>query len=244
MLDSFGQDLRYAWRGLGRTPGFTLAAVVTLALGIGATTAMFSLVHGVLLRPLPFPDSDRLVMVQARSTVPLPFDTGGAIAPGAFLDWQAQSTAFDDMAAFTGVPVTLTGRGEPELLTAAAVTVRFFETLQVRAAVGRTFIDEEGQAGKESVAVLSEELWRRRFASDPAVVGQSVTLDGQPYMVVGVMPEGFSFPEEVLGPPGRFRSIRKIDVWAPFVPQPNDRGNASLRVFARLRPAVTATQEQ
>jgi putative ABC transport system permease protein len=244
MLDSFLQDCRYAWRGLVRTPGFTLAAVLTLSLGIGATTAMFSLVHGVLLRPLPFDDSDGLVMVQARSTVPLPFDTGGAISPGSFIDWEAESTPFDDMAAFTGRQLTLTGRGEPELLTAAAVTVRFFETLQVPAAIGRTFIAEEGRTGSDDVVVLSEGLWRRRFASDPDVVGKPVMLDGRPFTVVGVMPEGFSFPEEVFGPPGRFRSIQKIDLWAPFVPQPDDRRNASLRVFARLRPGVTVTQAQ
>jgi putative ABC transport system permease protein len=244
MFDRLGQDIGYTVRGLRRTPGFAAAALVTLALGIGANTAVFSVVYGVLLRPLPFPDPDRLVMLHVQPRDPNPFNTGGAVSPGAFLDWQARGSRFDGMAAFSSQSLTLTGGGEPELLTAAAVTVRFFDTLRVRAAVGRTFIADEGMAGRSNVAVLSHALWRRRFGADPAIVGRSVTLDGRAVTVVGVMPEGFSFPEEALGPSGRFRSIQRVELWTPFAPQPGDRGNAFLRMFARVPAAIPLAQAQ
>lgn len=244
MLETLWQDLRYALRGLRRTPGFTVAALVTLAIGIGATTAIFSVVYGVLLRPLPFPDSRELVMLPVRSTAPGAFDIGGTVSPAGFLEWQSQLRAVRDVAAFTQTGLTLTGRGEPELLTAAAVTVRFFDTLQLRAAHGRTFIADEGQQGRDRVVVLGDGLWRRRFAADTAIVGTSITLNGEPHTVVGVMPPGIAFPEEVLGPPGRFRSLQTVDLWAPFVPDPSATRNRFLRMIARLLPATSVAQAQ
>jgi putative ABC transport system permease protein len=246
MLETARHDIRYALRGLRRAPAFTVAALVTLVIGTGATTAIFSVVYGVLLRPLPLPRADELVMLPVRSTTPARsgFDTGGAVSPAGFLDWQSRGRAFRDMAAFTNISQTLTGRGEPALLTAAAVTVRFFDTLQVQAAHGRTFSAEEGQPGRDRVAVLSDDLWRRRFAADPAIIGTAITLNGEPFTVVGVMPSGFSFPEEVLGPPGRYRSIQTVDLWTPFVPDPSSRGNLFLRMIARLQPSTTLAQAQ
>lgn len=242
-LDQLRQDVRYALRSFGRTPVFTVVALATIALGTGATTAIFSVVYGVLLRPLPFPDSDDLVMVQTRVRDGS-FDSGGAVTPDGFLEWQAQSRAFQSMAAFSGGALTLTGQGEPALLAAAAVTIGFFDTLQARAAIGRTFEADEGTPGRSDVVVLSNRLWRQRFSSDRAAVGQSILLDSRPFTVVGVMPEGLTFPEEVLGAPGRYRSVQAIDLWTPFIPRPGDRANAYLRVIARLKPGITMAQAQ
>ena len=244
MLETFLPDLRYAWRGLRRAPGFTAAALVTLTIGIGATSAIFTVVYSVLLRPLPLPASHELVMLPVRATTPMPFDTGGNVTPGAFLDWQSEARAFRNIAAFTQTPLTLTGHGDPELLTAAAVTVRFFDTLQVQAAQGRTFVLADGADDGDRVVVLSDALWRRRFAADPAIVGASITLNGEPRTVVGVMPPGFSFPEEVLGPRGRFRSIQTVDLWTPFIARPGANGHAFLRLIARLPPSMTLAQAQ
>jgi predicted permease len=238
MLDSLSRDVRYASRSFTRSPGFTGTVVLTLALGIGATTAIFSIVYGVLLRPLPFPEPDRLVILQPRTDG---IDTD-AMSAASFLEWQRRASAFDRIAAFTGRAATLTGSGEPELLTVAAVTIRFFDVLQQGAAVGRTFVAAEEEPGRDDVAVLSDGFWRRRFQSDRTIVGRRITLDGRSVTVVGVMPAGFSFPEEVLGPRGRFRSLQQVDAWIPFVPQASDRGNAFLRVVARLRPDYTIAQ--
>jgi putative ABC transport system permease protein len=244
MFETLSQDIRYALRGLRRTPGFTLAALVTLTLGIGATTAMFSVVYGVVLRPLPFPAADRLVMLPLEPTRAGGFSTGGVVSPAGFLEFQSRGGAVDDLAAFSQQPLTVTGQGEPELLTAAAVTDGFFDTLQVRPAIGRAFTAGDGQAGDTDVVVLTDRLWRQRFAADPGIVGRAITLDGRPFVVLGVMGEGFSFPEEVLGPPGRFRSIQRVDLWTLFAPRAGDGGNAFLRMLARIPPDATIAQVQ
>jgi putative ABC transport system permease protein len=238
MLDTLIRDVRYAARSFARYPGFTATAILTIALGIGATTAIFSIVYGVLIRPLPFPEADRLVMVQPRTSG---IDTD-AVSPATFLEWESRSRAFEAVAAFTGRPLTLTGNGEPELLAAAAVTIRFFDILQQAAAIGRTFIAAEGTAGGEDVVVISDDFWRRQFQGDAAIVGRRITLDDRPFTVVGVMPAGVVFPEEVLGPRGRFRSIQRVDAWVPLVPSPTERGNAFLRMVARLKPGYTIAQ--
>src|SRR4051812_29667838 len=219
MLETISQDVRYACRGLLRTKGFTAAAVVTLALGIGATTAIFSVVYGVLLRPLPFPASDRLVMIEQQ----IPGVDTDFMAPAGFLDWQVRSRSFQSMAAFTNRPLTLTGHGDPELLTSAAVTIRFFDVLQRGPIIGRTFVTAEGEAGRDDVVLLSDGLWRRRFAADRTIVGQRIVLDSRPVTVIGVMPAGFSFPEEVLGQRGPFRSVQPVDAWVPYLPSPTER---------------------
>jgi len=244
MLETFWQDVRYAWRGLRHAPAFTAAALVTLTIGIGATTSIFSVVYGVLLRPLDLPGSREIVMLPVHSTTAEPFDLGGTVSPAGFLDWQSQGRAFREMAAFAQTPLTLTGRGTPEQLTAAAVTVKFFDTLQAHAAYGRTFSADEGVAGRNRVVVLTDRLWKRRFGGDPAVIGSAITLNGESHTVVGIMPPGFAFPEEVLGPPGRFRAIQSLDLWTILVPQQGSRGNSFLRMIARLQPSMTAAQAE
>jgi putative ABC transport system permease protein len=240
MVESFYQDLRYAVRMLHRAPGFTAAAVLTLALGIGATTAIFSFVNAVMLRPLPFKESARLALVQpdARASGPFPIRT---VTPADFLEWELQNRVFEEMAGFSGATFNITGAGEPERLYAATVTTRFFESLSVNPAVGRTFLTSEGQPGANQVVLISSALWRRRFQSDPGIVGREITLDGKTFAVVGVMPDGFSFPRDLL--PGMGRS-RRVDLWAPLVLRPGDRANAFLQVVARLRADVTIEQAQ
>ena len=238
MLDSLARDVRYAARSFARHRGFTTTAILTIALGIGATTAIFSIVYGVLLRPLPFPEPGRLVMVQPQTSG---IDTD-AVSPAAFLEWESRNRAFATLAAFTGRPLALTGSGEPEMLSAAAVTTDFFEVLQQPAAIGRTFVPTDGAAGRDDVVVISDAIWRRRFQSDATLVGRPILLDGRPFTVIGIMPAGIAFPQEVLGPRGRFRSIQRLDAWVPFVPSPNERGNAFLRIVARLKPDYTIAQ--
>jgi predicted permease len=240
VVETFWQDLRYAGRMLRKSPGFTTAAVLTLALGIGATTAIFSFVNGVVLRPLPFKESARLVQVQ-----PDPRESGlfqiRTVTPADFLEWQLQNHVFDEMAGFSGATFSLTGAGEPERLQAATVTTRFLDTLGVMPVLGRTFLRSEGQPGTNQVVIISSTLWRRRFQSDPGIVGRPIALDGKSFTVVGVMPEGFGFPQDLL--PGMGKS-RPVELWTPLVLRPGDRSNAFLQVIARLRPDVTIEQAQ
>ena len=234
LTDLWG-DVRYAARVLRRSPGFTTAAVVTLALGIGGTTTVFSFVNAVLLRPLPFTDSARLLMVEPSDEIP-------TASPADFLEWRTRSRTLEEMAAFTGATFSLTGGGEPEQIQGAHVTAKFFDTLGVTPIVGRTFLTSEDQPGGHQVAVIGASLWRRYFQGDPGVVGKVVTLDSQPVTVVGVMPEGFDFPRDVA--PSAIGRSRPIEVWTPIVLQPGDRANAFLRVVARLRPDATPAQAQ
>jgi putative ABC transport system permease protein len=235
VLSDLWGDVRYAGRVLRRSPGFTVAAVLTLALGIGGTTTVFSFVNAVLLRPLPFPDSSRLVMVE-------PSDEPATTTPADFLEWRTRSRSFENMAAFTGESFSLTGDGEPEQIHAAAVTASFFDTLGVTAIVGRTFMPAEDQPGSNHVAVIGSSLWRRRFQADAGVVGTVITLNRQPVTVVGVMPDGFDFPRDVA--PSNIGRARPIDVWTPIVLQPGDRANAFLRVVGRLRGDVIPSHAQ
>src|SRR5262245_40544968 len=164
LIDTFIQDLRYGLKMLRRNPGFTIVAVLTLALGTGATTAIFSVVNAVMLRPLPYRDPDRLVLVpNARGQD--------------FLKWRDQSKAFESMAAFYFSTVDFTGSGEPERLAVATVSTELFATLGVAPALGRAFTPDEDREGGEPVVVLSDGLWRRRFGSDPQVIGRAITLD-------------------------------------------------------------------
>ncbi|HJU65029.1 MAG TPA: ABC transporter permease [Gemmatimonadaceae bacterium] len=187
------QDLRYALRVLARRPGFTVIVVTTLALCIGATTAIFSVVNAVLLRPLPYAAPDRLVMVWSRDSI------GGVernvVSAANYFDWRRESRSFEQLAAyFPNWNATLTGTEAAERLELAATSSNLFTALGARAAIGRTFLPEEEAPGAPLVAVLGHELWERRFGADPAVLGTSITLDGQQYTVVGVMPPGFKLP--------------------------------------------------
>ena len=222
------RDSRFAVRQLMGTPGFTIVAILTLALGIGATTAIFSVVNGVLLRPLPFPDADRLVRVHEV----VPQYGRFSVAPATFLDWRQQSTVFEGLAAYSGGSVTFSGSDGPERLPAAMVSAELFDVLSVQPALGRTFTKEEDAPGKNAVVVLSHGLWQRRFGSDPGVLGSSVALSGRPVTIIGVMPADFYFP------------ARTTELWIPLAINPANatRGGHFLGVVARTRADVTIEQ--
>ena len=188
-MDAFRQDLIYALRRLGAAPGFTLVAVLTLALGIGANAALFSIVNGVLLRPLPYPEPDRLVRV-----VGLYEGKRVVMSPANFLDVRSGTSTLEGLAAYDNTALTLTGRGEPQRLEATQVSANFFDVLGASPSLGRGFQDGENDPARAKVAVVSHGLWKQRFGGDPAILGQSVVLDGQPYLVVGVAAPGFTFP--------------------------------------------------
>ena len=194
-MDALLNDLRYAFRSLGRTPGFTAAAILTLAIGIGANTAIFSIVDHVILRPLVYDDPDRLYVVH--EVVPKLTHIAPAIPVSAnhFVEWKRHTSAFEDMALLGSVSLNLTGAGEPEQLLAARASAELFPMLGVEAQIGRVFLPEEDQVGRDRVVVLDDALWRRRFAADRGIVGRAITLNGEPYMVVGVLRADFRFPK-------------------------------------------------
>jgi putative ABC transport system permease protein len=222
------RDSRYALRQLVKTPGFTIVAILALALGIGATSAIFSVVNGVLLRPLPFPEPDQLVRV----IEVLPQYGRFAVAPGTFLDWKQQATAFDRIAAYAGGSATVLWGDGPERIPRAAVSADLFEVLGVLPAHGRTFSAAEDAPGRNQVVVLSHGLWQRRFGGDPAILGRSLTVDGQMVTIIGVMPPGFYFPS------------RTHEFWTPLAINPANatRGGHFLGVVARTKAAVTLEQ--
>ncbi|HEV7514587.1 MAG TPA: ABC transporter permease [Candidatus Acidoferrum sp.] len=188
-------DLKHGLRVLVKNPGFTAAAIIVLALGIGANAAIFSVVNAVLLRPLPFHDPARLVQLwHVPPPKSFPGMTTFALSAANFIDWQRQNNVFDKMAIYTGSSLNLTGREQPEALQGAAVSAEFFSTLQVQPMLGRAFTPDEDQQGKNHVVILTYGLWKSRFAANPNIAGQSVNLDGQPYIVAGVMGPKFRFP--------------------------------------------------
>jgi putative ABC transport system permease protein len=230
-MTTFLSDLRYAVRSLLRSPGFAIAAIATLALGIGANTAVYSLVRGVLFRALPFAAPERLVALN--ETYPARGYTAMVASPPNYIDWKARSRSFSSMAAYTTGDIALSEAGEPERLRATLVTADFFETLGVAPIAGRTFAPDEFVSGRDRVAVLSHGVWQRRFGGDPAVVGRTILLDGDAYRVAGVMPATFRFPED--GP----------DAWVPLVFSDNvstQRGAHYLSVVGRLKSGVTLAQ--
>jgi predicted permease len=236
LVESTLQDLRYAARTLAKNPGFSLIAIITLALGIGANTAIFSVANAVLLRPLNYKDSDRLVLLNhhyKKSNV-----IGGVSAIG-YTHYRDNSKSFESIAAITSGSVNLTGTGDPERLTGCAVTHTFLPMLGVEAAKGRVFTADEDQPGHNRVVVLTDSLWQRRFAADPNIVGKSITLDGEPYTVIGVMPPGFQFGRE-LG--------QAVDIYSPIAitPEMLARGwfQEPLATIARLKQNVTLQQAQ
>src|SRR4051812_151136 len=182
-------DLRYAVRGLLKKPLFAVLTVVTLGLGIGANAAIFSVVNGVLLRPLPYPHPERLMMVWIYNPRQ-GFDKDVAPFP-TFADWRSQSRSFEHLAAYSGASVSLTGAGDPAQLRGARVTPSFFPTMNVPVALGRWFTDQDATAGHEQVVILEHGLWERRFGRDRSIVGRAIQLSGRPYEVIGVMPAGF-----------------------------------------------------
>jgi predicted permease len=231
------QDVRHAWRTWGRTPILALAAIFTLALGVGANTAVFSAVHAVLLRPLPYPDADRLVEVFEDNTR----DGGGPffrVSLLNYLSWVERARSFEALATFSGTDFIVTEHGDPERIIGSAVTASLFKVLGVTPIVGRPLSGEDAQSGAPPVAVLAESLWVRGFGGDPAVVGRSITLNGTRHRIVGIVPTAF-------------REVGRTQIGAAsaaqlFVPLTMDtrqsRGNHTLRVVGRLRPQVSLDQ--
>jgi len=233
-MDSLLQDIRYSVRRLLKSPAFTLIVILTLALGIGANTAIFSAVNAVLLRPLGYGEPDRLVTIQHLHPSLAGLRTPVS-APG-FADYQRQARSIEAMAVETGWAANLTGEGEPARLQGARVTGRYFSTLAVPAAVGRTLLPGEDSAGREHVVVLSNGLWQRLFGKSRAVVGRSLSLNGESYEVVGVMPRDF-----------RDAQNRNVELWTPLVFRPDqladgERTHEFLNLVARLRPGVPLEQ--
>ena len=226
------QDLRYALRLFRKSPGFVAIAVMTLALGIGANTAIFSVVNALLIRPLPYPQADRLVMVwqdmTARSGPPKEYAT-----PGNFVDWKTQGPMFESMAAVTGWQPTLSGTGAPEPLLGEQVSHEYFAVLGVQPAIGHAFTPQQDVPGAPRVVILSHGLWQRRFSADRNIVGQSITLGGELHEVIGVMPP--EFRPGVLSPAQVWRP-RRLDLANPA------RGLVILRIVARLKSGVTMQQ--
>ena len=220
-----GPGIRYGARMLRRNPGFTAAAVTTMALGIGANSAMFTVIHAVLLRPLPYPDSDRLV-----SAVQLhpKFGPEWTTWPD-YIDWRDQTTRLQGLGGAWQVTYNLTGVDEPERLSGAAVTASLFPVLGVSPSLGRVFSQSAGE--NPLSVVLAHSVWRRRFAADANVIGRSIDLNGRPHTVIGVMPEGFAFPPQA-------------ELWVPFDPSAPglDRGYHLLNVVGRLKADATVDQ--
>jgi len=241
-MDTLMQDLRYALRTLNRNLAFSSVVVLTLALGIGANTAIFTVVNGVLLKPLPYPDPDHLLMLWERQ---LSDGTLGTVAPGNFFDWREQSRSFDKMAAIDPYPdFILNGSGEAQRLAGAAVSSDFFSLLGVRMAVGRGFLAEEDRPGHNQVVILSYSAWLRYFGARPDVVGRSLTLNNAGYTVVGVLPREFSLVSKA----SDFQSRNRFDLWTPLAlaspPEAWQRGTHPLCVFARLKPGVPLQRAQ
>jgi putative ABC transport system permease protein len=224
------RDLRHGARLLIKNPSFTAIAVLTLALGIGANTAIFSVVNGVLLRPLPYPEQERLVMIwEDPGNIPR-----NNVNPRNYADWREQNQVFEQVAAFYLQSVNLTDEGEPERMIGARVAANFFSILRVNAAHGRTFLPAEDRLGSQPVAVISHSLWQRRFGGDPNVIGRTLALNGTNTTVVGVMPSDFGFPQQA-------------ELWTPLVFTANELANTSrgshyLNVVGRLKPGVSVEQ--
>jgi putative ABC transport system permease protein len=233
-MDSIIKDIRYGVRGLLKRPGFTVIALVALALGIGANTAIFSLVNAVILRPLPFPDPDRLVWVNGSLRN---ISNTASVSPPDFLDYRSQNKTFEQFAAsgFAALAVNFTGSGEPERLMASAVTGNYFDLFGVAPAIGRGFTLENEKPGADQVTVLSHAFWQKRFAGDTDIVGKTITLDSKSYQILGVMPAGVSFPQSA-------------ELWIPLnfdgKPEMKWRKARFLRPYGRLKPGVTLTQAQ
>ncbi len=223
-------DLRHALRLLSKAPGFSALIVVVLALGIGANTAIFSIVRGVLLAPLPFADAARLVAVD--TTVRNEPDDSAHLD---VLDWQAQSTTVEPIAAYATAAVTLTGRGEAASIPVAVVTPDLFTLLGVEPIAGRVLAPEDDKHGAVRTAVISETLWVHRFNRDQTIIGKAALLDGDPIVIVGVMPTGFQFPFDAEDPPQIWMPILASRFSAQWADQ---RGASFLKAIGRPRPGV------
>jgi putative ABC transport system permease protein len=248
-IETLIQDLRYGGRTLMKSPGFAFVAVLTLALGIGANTAIFSVVNGVLLRELPYYKPERLVMVWADRPI-LQAQIGlddFPVAVADFVDWRNQNQVFEQMAALQAQRMSLTGDGEPESVVGLRASASLFPLLGPRFAMGRAFLPEEDQAGADRVVVISHGLWRQRYNADPKLIGQKIALNNETYTVIGVTTPDFQFPRRGEIPFGvaPFGDALKVDLYLPIAFTPvnmNDRRNNYLAVIARLKPSVSIQQ--
>ena len=233
-FDQLIHDLRYAGRTLGKNPGFATLTVLILALGIGANTAVFSVVHAVLLKPLPFYEPDRLVLLwEDKSHIGFP---RGTPAPANYADWKTQSQTFEQIEAVSsGRTMNLTGAGEPERLNVDAITAGLFPMLGVRPASGRLFLPEEDNPEALKVALVSHALWQRRFGGDPRLLGKSIRLNDEKYVIIGILPPNFQF-------------LRKnTELWIPVAFSKQELANRDvhyLTVVGRLKPGVTMKQAE
>jgi predicted permease len=236
-IDNLRADVRYALRTLSGSPGFTTVILLTLALSIGATTAIFSVIDGVLLRPLPFREPGRLVRVFFNSDIFPKFP----LNPYDFRDFRARNRTFESFAAITRADTQLSGAGEPVMLQAFRVTAGYFELLGFHPRMGREFDTRDELSTAPDIAVLSDRLWRSRFAADPHIVGKRIMLDASPVTVVGVMPPGVQHPGN------EYHALddgETVDLWAPFHfgDHPQQRGSHFMEAIGRLKPGVTAEQ--
>src|SRR5215207_2777394 len=235
-LGTVWQDMRYGVRTLVKSPGFTVVAVLSLALGIGANTAIFSVVNGILLRPLPYPESERIVAVwHTPPQESFPGMKTFSVSPGNYLDWKEQSRAFEQMAVYQYAGLSMSGGGgDPVPVTGAAVSSDFFSVLRTQADRGRTFSPDEEQQGRDQVVVLGHGLWQRAFGADPNLVGRTVNLNSRTFTVVGIMPAGFEFPAEA-------------ELWVPLAWDAAERQTRAIHdylVVARLKWDASLAQAQ
>jgi predicted permease len=233
-MGTLWQDLRYGARMLRRNPGFAIVAILTLAIGIGANVIIFSIVNGVLLRPLPFPDSRRIVTLwetDANRGV-----VRGTASAAEFLDWRDMNHSFQDLSGWRALYFTITGSGDPEQVWGSQVSGNFFRMLRVSPVLGRDFTAEDEQPGHEQVVILSYALWQRHYGGDPGLVGRTIALDDKPFVVVGILPQGFTL----------YGTIPEFEIWKPFAFTRTqlDRENHELVIFGRLRDKVTLQQAQ
>ena len=233
-METLSQDLRFALRALRKSPGFAAVTIGVLALGIGANTAIFSVVHAVLLKPLPFPDAERIVVVP--HTPPQDIFPGRkyfSVSPANYYDWKAQNDVFSHMAMVADGRATLTGSGEPASISAYYVTSEFFPVMGARPLMGRVFTASDDEPGQD-VAIISEEMWKSRFGGSPSVVGTTMIVDGKSHAIVGVLPEKLAYPPETR-------------VWIPLVLSPQDRALRAIHdfgVLARLKDGVSLDAAQ
>jgi putative ABC transport system permease protein len=225
------QDLRYGARTLLKRPGFTIVAIITLALGIGANTAIFSVINAVLLRPLPYPEPHRII--QLWETARSRDLKQGSVSPHCFTDWKNQNQSFEQMAAYRYANFTLTGGDQPESLTGIATSASLFSVLGVQPAIGRDFFAEEDAPGRNRVVILSQGLWQRRFGGDKDILDKPIQLNGESYTVIGVMPQGFQYPDTA-------------EMWVPLGVDLNrvGRGNHFLFAIGRLKAGVAVSAAQ
>jgi putative ABC transport system permease protein len=238
MLEAFFQDARFAFRMLRKNPGFTAVAVLTLALGIGANTAIFSVVYAVLLKPLPYTNPEQLFTAFQANTQQGVAETGCSYLN--FEEWRAQNHVFSELAGNVAHQLTLTGRVEPTVVNTSVVTPEFFALLDVKPVAGRIFFPQDGNQGAPPVVLVSEDLWRGRFGADPKIIGTSISLDQRPFTVIGIIPGAFRTPF----------FTTKQEVWIPLVQDPvfstfmPQRGAHLLPVIGRLKPGVSVAQAQ